>query len=116
MKKFIINNSFFISWNTFNLLTVLLLNIILKNIIMLAFLNYININKILLNNFLYYYSRNKLKFWFKGFESKNFQLLNLYYTDCDMDIFIIYIFQYYNITCHTGYIVCNINKINFINF
>ncbi len=116
MKKFIINNLFFINWNIFNLLIVLLLNIVLKNIIMFAFLNYININKILLNNFLYYYSRNKLKYWFKGLKSKNFQLLNLYYTDCDMDNFFIYVFQYYDITCHTNYLNCNTNKINFINF
>ncbi|WP_259292818.1 phosphoribosyl-AMP cyclohydrolase [Candidatus Nasuia deltocephalinicola] len=116
MKKFIINNLFFVSWNIFNLLTTLLLNIILKNIIMLAFLNYVNINKILLNNFLYYYSRNKLKYWFKGFKSKNFQLLNLYYIDCDMDFFFIYIFQYYKTTCHTNYLNCDINKINFLKF
>ncbi len=116
MKKFVINNIFFISWNIFNLLTILLLNIILRNTIMLAVSNYININKILLNNFLYYYSRNKLNYWFKGFKSKNFQLLNLYYIDCDMDIFIICIFQYYNTTCHTDYVDCNVNKINFINF
>ncbi|WP_259286114.1 phosphoribosyl-AMP cyclohydrolase [Candidatus Nasuia deltocephalinicola] len=111
MKKFIINNLFFIYWNIFNLLSILLLNIILSNIIMFAFLNYININKILLNNFLYYYSRNKLKYWFKGFKSKNFQLLNSYYTDCDMDIFIINIFQFYKTACHTNYISCKINKI-----
>lgn len=115
MKKFIINNLFFICWNIFNLLTILLLNIILINIVMFAALNYININKILLNNFLFYYSRNKLKYWFKGFVSKNFQLLNLYYIDCDMDIFVIYIFQFYNTTCHTGYVDCKINKLNFIN-
>ncbi|WP_259288843.1 phosphoribosyl-AMP cyclohydrolase [Candidatus Nasuia deltocephalinicola] len=111
MKKFILNNLFFIFWNIFNLLSVLLLNIILINIIMFAFLNYVNINKILLNNFLYYYSRNKLKYWFKGFESKNFQLLNLYHLDCDMDILIIYVFQFYKKTCHTNYITCKINKI-----
>lgn len=111
MKKFFLNNFFFIFWNYFNLINIILVNILVEKILMFAFLNYISLSKIIINNFCYYYSRSRNIFWFKGLKSKNLQILKIIYIDCDMDFIIFKIFQYYNISCHTSYNFCNHNKL-----
>lgn len=112
MKKIIVNNIFFLNWNLFNLILVILNNIIISNIIfMSAFINYFSFLNIILKKFCFYFSRSKNKLWFKGFHSMNFQILKFFKIDCDMDLINIFILQIYKISCHTKYFFCCVNKI-----
>ncbi|QND78478.1 Phosphoribosyl-AMP cyclohydrolase [Candidatus Nasuia deltocephalinicola] len=110
-KKFIINNYFFLNWNYFNNLYIILKNILNNKIIMFAFFNYTSMINTIFNKYIYYYSRSKNYFWFKGKKSKHFQIFKNFYIDCDMDFVLINIFQTYKICCHINYFFCSFNKI-----
>lgn len=112
-KKIFINIIFFLKWNYFNLIYVILKSILIFNnkILMFAFLNYLSILKILFYKYLFYYSRSKNFLWFKGNKSGNFQIMKKFYIDCDMDLIYFYILQIYNKSCHTNLNSCIINKI-----
>lgn len=114
MKKLFLNNILFIKWNYFNLICLALKKVLINNILMLSFFNNISFLKTILDNFCYYYSRSKNIFWFKGLKSKNFQILKELNIDCDMDFIIVKIFQLNNTACHTGYYICNQNKIYYL--
>ncbi|ASS47017.1 Phosphoribosyl-AMP cyclohydrolase [Candidatus Nasuia deltocephalinicola] len=108
---FILNKFFFIKWSFKKIFPIIIQEILTKNILMFAWINNYNLLKIFSIFLLYYYSRSKFKFWFKGLSSYNFQSFKYFYIDCDMDCGLFKIIQFNNKSCHTNNNSCFFNKL-----
>ena len=75
-------------------------------ILMVAYMNRDSLKKTLEEGRLCYWSRSRKKFWLKGEESGNFQVLKELYMDCDADCLVAKIDQIGDAACHTGMRSC----------
>jgi len=75
-------------------------------VLMVAYMNKDALKKTLESGRLCYWSRSRKKFWLKGEESGNFQILKELYVDCDADCLVAKIDQIGGAACHTGMKSC----------
>lgn len=75
-------------------------------VLMLAYMNAEAFRRTLETGKAWYYSRSRDKFWMKGEESGNVQVVKAVYTDCDSDAIVIKIEQVGKAACHTGHRTC----------
>lgn len=75
-------------------------------VLMLAYMNAESFRRTLETGKAWYYSRSRDKFWMKGEESGNVQLVKAVFTDCDSDAIVIKIEQVGGAACHTGHRTC----------
>ncbi|MFN0117614.1 MAG: phosphoribosyl-AMP cyclohydrolase [Elusimicrobiota bacterium] len=75
-------------------------------ILMLAYMNKASVEMTINTGKAVYWSRSRQKFWKKGEESGNFQVVKAIYKDCDADALIVKIEQIGGAACHTGHRSC----------
>ena len=75
-------------------------------VLMVAYMNRDSLKKTIEEGRLCYWSRSRKKFWLKGEESGNFQVLKELYVDCDADCLVAKIDQIGDAACHTGMRSC----------
>ncbi|MCG3203744.1 MAG: Phosphoribosyl-AMP cyclohydrolase [Elusimicrobia bacterium] len=75
-------------------------------ILMLAYMNLESLKMTLQTGTATYWSRSRQKFWKKGEESGNVQLVKAVYKDCDSDAILIKVDQIGGAACHTGQRSC----------
>ena len=75
-------------------------------VLMVAYMNRDSLKKTLEEGRLCYWSRSRKKFWLKGEESGNFQVLKELYIDCDADCLVAKVDQIGTAACHTGMRSC----------
>lgn len=102
MEKFL--NS--IKWDENGLLTCVAQDDKDGAVLMVAYMNRDALKKTLESGRLCYWSRSRKKFWLKGEESGNFQVLKELYVDCDADCLVAKIDQIGGAACHTGMKSC----------
>jgi phosphoribosyl-AMP cyclohydrolase len=83
-----------------------------KEVLMLAFMNQEAWEKTLEIGKACYFSRSRNKFWMKGEQSGNVQLVKEVYIDCDEDTVLLMVEQVGKAACHTGYKSCFYRKLN----
>ena len=83
-----------------------------KEVLMLAFMNQEAWEKTLEIGKACYFSRSRNKFWMKGEQSGNFQLVKEVFIDCDEDTVLLMVEQVGKAACHTGYKSCFYRKLN----
>lgn len=112
MFTLVVNKFTFVKWSFKKLLPIIIKEVLTKNSIMFAWFSNYSILKTFSLFLMYYYSRSKFDFWFKGFNSYNFQGYKYLYIDCDMDCGLFDIIQLNNKSCHTDdNFFCFFNKI-----
>ncbi len=82
------------------------------DVLMLAYMNKDSFLKTLETGKVCYWSRSRNKFWLKGEESGNFQILKNMYIDCDNDTILVKVEQVGDVACHTGERSCFFRKFN----
>lgn len=75
-------------------------------VLMLAYMNEEAFRRTCETGKAWYYSRSRDKFWMKGEESGNVQVVKSIHTDCDADAIVIKIEQVGGAACHTGHRTC----------
>jgi len=83
-----------------------------KEVLMLAFMNQEAWEKTLEIGKACYFSRSRNKFWMKGEQSGNFQLVKEVFIDCDEYTVLLMVEQVGKAACHTGYKSCFYRKLN----
>ena len=83
-----------------------------KEVLMLAFMNQEAWEKTLEMGKACYFSRSRNKFWMKGEQSGNVQLVKEVFIDCDEDTVLLMVEQVGNAACHKGYKSCFYRKLN----
>ena len=83
-----------------------------KEVLMLAFMNQEAWEKTLETGKACYFSRSRNKFWMKGEQSGNVQLVKEVFIDCDEDTVLLMVEQVGKAACHTGYKSCFYRKLN----
>ena len=81
-------------------------------ILMLAYMNKESLKRTIEEGKACYFSRSRNKFWLKGEESGNVQIVKEIYTDCDKDTIVLKIEQIGGCACHDGYRSCFYRKYN----
>ena len=95
-----------IKWDENGLLTCVAQDAKDGTVLMVAYMNKDSLKKTLESGRLCYWSRSRKKFWLKGEESGNFQVLKELYIDCDLDCLVAKIDQIGGAACHTGMKSC----------
>lgn len=95
-----------IKWDENGLLTCVAQDAKDGAVLMVAYMNRDALKKTLESGRLCYWSRSRKKFWLKGEESGNFQVLKELYVDCDADCLVAKIDQIGGAACHTGMKSC----------
>lgn len=80
-------------------------------VLMLAYMNEEAFRRTVETGKAWYYSRSRDKFWMKGEESGNVQIVKAIRTDCDADAIVIAIEQVGGAACHTGHRTCFYRKL-----
>lgn len=80
-------------------------------VLMLAYMNEEAFRRTVESGKAWYYSRSRDKFWMKGEESGNVQIVKSIRTDCDADAIVIRIEQVGGAACHTGHRTCFYRKL-----
>ena len=75
-------------------------------VLMVAYMNRASLARTLKEGKACYWSRSRGKFWLKGEESGNFQIVKEVRVDCDMDCVLLRIRQIGGAACHTGMRSC----------
>ncbi len=75
-------------------------------VLMVGWMNRDSIKKSLKTGKTCFWSRSRKKFWVKGEESGNFQLIKEIRFDCDADTLLIKVRQVGDAACHRGYRSC----------
>ena len=83
-----------------------------KEVLMLAFMNQEAWEKTMETGKACYFSRSRNKFWMKGEQSGNIQLVKEVFIDCDEDTVLLMVEQVGKAACHTGYKSCFYRKLN----
>ncbi len=83
-----------------------------KEVLMLAFMNQEAWEKTLETGKACYFSRSRNKFWMKGEQSGNVQLVKEVFIDCDEDTVLLMVEQVGKAACHTGSKSCFYRKLN----
>ena len=79
-------------------------------VLMVAYMNPDSLRKTIETGKACYFSRSRNKFWLKGEESGNFQVIKDIQIDCDMDTILLRVEQKGNCSCHEGYRSCFFRK------
>ena len=74
-------------------------------VLMLAYMNNESFKKTQKTKRTWFYSRSRQKFWMKGEESGNVQIVKKIFVDCDKDALLILV-EPKGAACHTGYNSC----------
>jgi phosphoribosyl-AMP cyclohydrolase len=77
-----------------------------KEILMMAWMNRDSVKDTLETGKTHFWSRSRKKYWMKGEESGNFQLVRGVSVDCDQDCLVIQVEQVGGAACHTGHRSC----------
>ena len=75
-------------------------------ILMVAYMNKESLTRTLKEGKACFWSRSRQKFWLKGEESGNVQIVKKVYFDCDQDCLLIQVKQIGGAACHTGMRSC----------
>ena len=81
-------------------------------VLMLAFIDKFAWEKTLETGKTWFYSRSRNKYWMKGEESGNVQIIKEVYVDCDEDTVLLKVEQVGKAAWHTGYESCFFRKLN----
>ena len=77
-----------------------------KEILMLAWMNKDSLADTLKTGKVHFWSRSRQKYWMKGEESGNVQIVKDLAYDCDKDVLVIQVEQVGGAACHTGHRSC----------
>lgn len=75
-------------------------------VLMVAYMNKGAFEATLKEGKMCYYSRSRKKFWIKGEQSGNFQVVKSLHIDCDKDTILAKVEQVGGAACHEGYKSC----------
>lgn len=81
-------------------------------VLMVGWMNAESIRRSLKTGKTCFWSRSRKKFWVKGEESGNYQLIKEIRFDCDGDTLLIKVRQVGNAACHRGYRSCFYTKVD----
>ena len=81
-------------------------------VLMVAYMNEEALRRTLEKGEVVYWSRSRQKYWHKGEESGNVQLLKGVYVDCDWDALVLRVDQKGGAACHTGKRNCFYRRID----
>lgn len=93
------------------LLPVIIQDIADGKVLMLAYMNKEALRRTLKLRKTCFWSRSRKKYWVKGEESGNYQIIKEIYFDCDGDTLLLKIKQLGKGACHEGYSSCFFRKI-----
>ncbi len=82
-----------------------------NTVLMVAYMNKESLKRTLEEGRLCYWSRSRKKYWLKGEESGNIQVLKELYFDCDSDCLLAKLEQIGDAACHTGMRSCFYRKV-----
>jgi phosphoribosyl-AMP cyclohydrolase len=80
-------------------------------VLMFAWMNKQSLTDTVKTKKTHFWSRSRQKYWLKGEESGNFQVVKDIYFDCDRDVVLVLVDQVGGIACHTGRRSCFYNKV-----
>lgn len=81
-------------------------------VLMLAYMDKTAWEKTLETGKACFFSRSRNKFWMKGEESGNVQIVKEVFVDCDEDTVLLKVEQVGKAACHKGYESCFFRKLN----
>ncbi|MFQ5715497.1 MAG: phosphoribosyl-AMP cyclohydrolase [Nitrospinales bacterium] len=81
-------------------------------VLMLAYMDKTAWEKTLETGKTCFFSRSRNKFWMKGEESGNVQIVKEVFVDCDEDTVLLKVEQVGKAACHKGYESCFFRKLN----
>ncbi len=93
------------------LIPVIIQDITDGKVLMLAYMNREALRRTIKFGKTCFWSRSRKKYWVKGEESGNYQLVKEIYFDCDADTVLIKVKQSGKGACHEGYRSCFFRKI-----
>jgi phosphoribosyl-AMP cyclohydrolase len=82
-----------------------------NEVLMFAFMNAESLAQTIKTKKATYWSRSRNKFWVKGEESGNFQLVKEIRVDCDQDVLLLKVENVGGAACHNGYKSCFYRKL-----
>ncbi len=82
-----------------------------NEVLMFAFMNAESLAQTIKTQKATYWSRSRNKFWVKGEESGNFQLVKEIRVDCDQDVLLLKVENVGGASCHNGYHSCFYRKL-----
>jgi phosphoribosyl-AMP cyclohydrolase len=82
-----------------------------NEVLMFAFMNADSLAQTIKTKKATYWSRSRNKFWVKGEESGNFQLVKEIRVDCDQDVLLLKVENAGGAACHNGYKSCFYRKL-----
>jgi phosphoribosyl-AMP cyclohydrolase len=82
-----------------------------NEVLMFAFMNAESLAQTIKTKKATYWSRSRNKFWIKGEESGNFQLVKEIRVDCDQDVLLLKVKNAGGAACHNGYQSCFYRKL-----
>jgi phosphoribosyl-AMP cyclohydrolase len=82
-----------------------------NEVLMFAFMNAESLAETIKTKKATYWSRSRNKFWVKGEESGNFQLVKEIRVDCDQDVLLLKVENVGGAACHNGYKSCFYRKL-----
>ena len=83
-----------------------------NEVLMFAFMNAESLAQTIKTKKATYWSRSRNKFWVKGEESGNFQLVKEIRVDCDQDVLLLKVENVGGAACHNGYKSCFYRKLS----
>ncbi len=95
-----------VKWDSDGLVTCVAQDFKDGTVLMVAYMNRESLERTLNEGKLCYWSRSRKKFWLKGEESGNFQVLKELAVDCDGDCLVAKVEQIGGAACHTGMRSC----------
>ena len=75
-------------------------------VLMVAWMNAASLSDTLATGKTHFWSRSRQKYWMKGEESGNVQLVKAVFYDCDSDVLLFKVEQVGRAACHTGHRSC----------
>jgi len=100
-----------LKFNSEELIPVIIQDTTDGKVLMLAYMNRETLKRTIKLGKTCFWSRSRKKYWIKGEESGNYQLVKEIYFDCDGDTLLIKVKQLGKGACHEGYRSCFFRKI-----
>ncbi len=94
-----------LKFNSEGLIPAIVQDVVSKRVLMMAWMNRGSIEKTLATGRTHFWSRSRQKYWMKGEESGNVQLVKDLAFDCDGDTLLVQVEQT-GPACHEGYRSC----------
>ena|SRR3989344_182925 len=95
-----------VKWDDKGLVACVVQDVKDNEVLMVAYMNKESLERTLKEGRMCYWSRSRGKFWLKGEESGNFQVLKELRVDCDQDCLVARVEQIGEAACHTGMRSC----------